>query len=249
MIFYFSGTGNSQLVAKQIAEITGDKICSINSYLKKNKSAIFYSKQPMVFVAPTYAWRIPKVVEKWIYKSHFKGNNILYFILTCGGGCGNASAYAKKICKKKGMFYYGLASVVMPENYVAMFPTPDESECHYIIEKAKPQIKKLATKIKKGKPFPKSQITLKDKLLSGIVNLLYYPLIVHDRGFTVSNECISCGKCAKRCPLENINIVNGKPIWKGNCTHCMACIGGCPKEAIEYKLNSKGKRRYYIMED
>lgn len=27
MIFYFSGTGNSQLAAKQIAETTGDEIC------------------------------------------------------------------------------------------------------------------------------------------------------------------------------------------------------------------------------
>ncbi|MFQ8599465.1 MAG: 4Fe-4S binding protein [Oscillospiraceae bacterium] len=36
---------------------------------------------------------------------------------------------------------------------------------------------------------------------------------------------------------------------EGNCTHCMACIGGCPTEAIDYKSISKGKRRYYIMEE
>ena len=30
MVFYFSGTGNSQLVAVRIAEMTGDKAVSIN---------------------------------------------------------------------------------------------------------------------------------------------------------------------------------------------------------------------------
>ena len=31
-----------------------------------------------------------------------------------------------------------------------------------------------------------------------------------------------------------------------NCTHCMACICYCPKEAIEYGKKSKGKPRYHF---
>ena len=43
----------------------------------------------------------------------------------------------------------------------------------------------------------------------------------------------------ERCPLNNIRLENGKPVWGKHCTHCMACICDCPKEAIEYieKLN------------
>lgn len=37
MVFYFSGTGNSQLVAVRIAEMTGDKAVSINRYMKKGE--------------------------------------------------------------------------------------------------------------------------------------------------------------------------------------------------------------------
>lgn len=51
--------------------------------------------------------------------------------------------------------------------------------------------------------------------------MLFYPLFVHDKGFSVSDRC----------------------------THCMACIGGCPAEAIEYKAKSKNCRRHYIMND
>ncbi len=45
-------------------------------------------------------------------------------VLTCGVGCGNAAAYAQKLCTEKGLRFCGLAPVVMPENYLAMFATP-----------------------------------------------------------------------------------------------------------------------------
>ena len=62
MIFYFSGTGNSQLVAQEIADVTNDELVSINQYLKANKRGCFESDKPWVFVTPTYAWRMGRVL-------------------------------------------------------------------------------------------------------------------------------------------------------------------------------------------
>ena len=59
-------------------------------------------------------------------------------------------------------------------------------------------------------------------------------------------KCNGCGLCATLCPLNNIEIVDGKPEWGKNCTHCMACINHCPKKAIEYGEKSKGKPRYHL---
>lgn len=249
MIFYFSGTGNSQFTAKRIAEAVGDETFSINKSLQEQKKESFQSQRPFVFVAPTYAWRIPKVVADWIREAHFEGNRDTYFVLTCGGSVGNASTYARALCKEKGLNFRGLAEVLMPENYLAMYPTPDETECRAIIAQAEPHIAELAALIQAGKDLPETAISFKDRLRSGPVNLLFYPTCVHDKGFTVSDACVSCGLCAKRCPLNNIRMEDGKPVWKGSCTHCMACIGGCPAKAIEYKLASRGQHRHYIMED
>lgn len=105
MIFYFSGTGNSQMATKQIEEIIHDKIISINQCLKEEKRKSYRSEHPLVFVRPTYAWRIPKVVEHWIYSTHFEGNHKAYFVLTCGSSCGIAAAYAKKLCVKKDLHF------------------------------------------------------------------------------------------------------------------------------------------------
>ena len=249
MIFYFSGTGNSQFAAKQIATQLDDELVSVNNCLKKGEKRKFTSKRPLVFVAPTYAWQMPKVMEQWILETEFDGNSDAYFILTCGGSVGNAANYAQKLCEKKKLRFLGLAPVSMPNNYVALSNTPDQAECAVILEKAKRRVSSLCASIQNAKPFPNASISLKDKIYSRLVNALYYPLFVHDKGFAASDSCTSCGKCAQRCPLNNINLADGKPVWNGNCTHCMACIGGCPTEAIEYKSASKGNRRYYIMED
>ena len=73
MIFYFSGTGNSQRAAIQMGEILGDEIVSMNKYLKKGEKDTFHSEDPLVFVAPTYSWQMPKVVERWILETKFEG--------------------------------------------------------------------------------------------------------------------------------------------------------------------------------
>lgn len=250
MVLYFSGTGNSQYAAIQIAKmIADDEVISINSYLKTGKKAVIHSERPLVFVAPTYCWRMPRVVEQWILKTDFKGCQDAYFILTCAGSCDNASAYAEKLCAKKGLRFCGLAPVFMPENYLAMFPTPGKEQCQAIVEQSASGIASLAEQIRAGQNFAAPSVSLGGKLKSGPVNPLFYALFVHDKGFTADGRCISCGKCAQRCPLNNIGMVNGRPVWKGNCTHCMACICGCPTEAIEYKKKSKGQHRHYIMKD
>ena len=82
MVFYFSGTGNSQLAAKQIAAELGYELVSINEHLKKGGKRTFRSERPLVFVAPIYAWRVPRVVEQWIRDNRFKGNLNAYFVLT-----------------------------------------------------------------------------------------------------------------------------------------------------------------------
>lgn len=250
MIFYFSGTGNSFLAAKQIAEQLDDELISINHCLKKGEKMTFRSERPLVFVAPIYAWRVPEVVEKWIRNMKFEGSKNAYFILTRGGGTGgNAAAYAKKLCSETDMIYQGLASVHMPENYIALSAAPSESECKRIIARAKPIFTELASQIRQGRPLKEAPVSFGDRLISGPFHVLYYRFFIKDKGFTVSDACVACGKCARRCPLNNIGMVSGRPVWNGNCTHCMACICGCPTEAIEYKSISKGKRRYDIMKE
>ena len=78
------------------------------------------------------------------------------------------------------------------------------------------------------------------------MNPVFYRFFVKAEAFRATEACIGCGKCVELCPLNNIHLENGKPVWGKNCTHCMACICYCPKEAIEYGKKSKGKPRYHF---
>ena len=62
MIFYFTGTGNSLYIAKRIAEITGDALVSMNDKIKQNDTQAIHTDNRLIFVVPTYGWRIPRIV-------------------------------------------------------------------------------------------------------------------------------------------------------------------------------------------
>lgn len=244
MILYFTGTGNSAYIAKILSENLQDELLSINERIKKNEYSDVYSKQPLVFVTPTYAWRIPKVVTKWIEMTEFRGNKDSYFVMNCGEDIGNAEKYLKKLCQKKRLSFKGVKEIVMPENYIALYNAPEPIEAKQIIERARPEIKDCAMKISSNDVFQKTTTSVLDKLKSSLVNDVFYPFVVKADKFNVGDTCIGCGICVKECPLNNIQLKDHKPIWDKNCTHCMGCICKCPTEAIEYGKNSIGKSRY-----
>lgn len=246
MLFCFSGTGNSAYVAREISQTVCDNLCLINDEMKVGALApqTIAVGERLIFVVPTYGWRIPRIVESWIRNSFFPGNHQAYFVMTCGSEIGNAGKYVRRLCRTKGFDYRGCAEIVMPENYIALFTTPDREEATKIITRAEPAIVRVAEEIEKGRMLTEPNLTASDKFKSSLVNTIYYPAIVHAKKFYATDACIECGKCQKDCPLNNIEIVDAKPRWGKDCTHCMACICGCPVEAIEYGEHSKGLPRY-----
>lgn len=244
MIVYFSGTGNSAYVAKRLQRELQDEGFDLFSSIRHRKKDALYAKQPWVIVAPTYAWRIPRVVHEWLKEVELTGSRELYFVMTCGGSIGNAGAYLERLCKEKGWSYQGCMQIVMPENYIALYDAPKKQEALTIIHNAEKQIAEAAEYIRTHRRIPKPEISVRDFVNSAWINPLFYPLIVHADKFYATDACISCGKCEQVCPLGNIQRKQGVPDWGKSCTHCMACICSCPKEAIEYGNSSKGKVRY-----
>ena len=222
MIYYFTGTGNSRYIARKLHQQLNEDYISMNTLIRNNDHSLQNIQGTLVFVVPAYAWRIPRIVEEWIRLTAFKD------------------------VEKKGFNYRGTMEIIMPENYLAMFNTPEDDEAKKIIKQADPIIKEAVSYIHQHLPFPGMSLQLKDKFQSSIVNTVFYPLFVKAAAFYSTDECIGCGLCEKLCPLKNIQIKDHRPVWGKECTHCMACIARCPKKAIEYGKKSIGKNRYYI---
>lgn len=56
---------------------------------------------------------------------------------------------------------------------------------------------------------------------------------IKQKGYTITESCIGCGKCAKVCPQRCIE--KGKPyqIDHNHCLHCGNCFENCPVKAIK----------------
>ncbi len=244
MILYFSGTGNSAHVAKKLEAQLGDTALNLAYYIKKDIHQPIHSDRPWVIVVPTYAWQIPHVVKDWLLQTELTGSRDAYFVMTCGDDIGNAAKYNVTLCEKKNWIHKGTARIVMPENYIALFDAPDLETSKRIVTAASRVIKKTGDYILQGGNLPVKKITFKDKILSGPVNKGFNRFYVKANKFYTKDSCTGCGLCEQLCPINNIKMKDGNPVWGDYCTHCMACICGCPMEAIEYGKTSVGKVRY-----
>ncbi len=246
MILYFTGTGNSRYVAEKIAEYTNDQTISINKRLMKDSTDMIDCHGHLVIVVPTYAYRIPKVVYEWLQKTPLTHVSGAWFVMTCGANAGNEEQDLRDLCKGKGIPFKGKMQLVMPDNYIPMYNPSSPSEAAKILDNVDPKIKKIAGMIIRDESFPDHKNEKLGALIGRTGNPLFYRFYVKTKNFKATDKCISCGLCAHNCPLNNIRLVDGKPVWGNSCTHCVACISLCPKEAIEYGFMTKKRNRYHL---
>ena len=205
MICYFSGTGNSRYIAGQIAEALQEKVIDLNAKIKSHDTTPLQTGSNLIVVTPTYAWRIPRIVSEWIFKTEFIGAERVWFVMDCGSEIGNAAKYNRQLAEQKHLHYMGTAQVVMPENYIAMFNAPQAEQARSIVREAEPKIQNAITHIKAGQEFSAPRNNLYDRFMSGPVNPIFYRFFVKADAFTASDACIGCGKCVRECPLNNIH--------------------------------------------
>lgn len=205
MILFFTGTGNSRYIARRIADSLGDELLDMNKRIKAWDTSEINTEARLVFVVPTYGWRIPRIVEKWIDETRFSGAFKVWFVMDCGGEIGDADKYIRRLCSRKSFDYMGVKQIVMPENYVAMFGVPNAEQAARIIEKAQPDITDASETIKAEKKFAQPRRNAYDKLMSDIVNPVFYKFFVKADAFTAmtsASGAASVQKCARSTTLN-----------------------------------------------
>lgn len=246
MVLYFSATGNTEFIAREIARGLNDECINLLDRIKRSDHSVLHSEKPFVICAPVYVCEMPRFLSKYLKEQTFSGSRAVYFIFTSGGYCGISGVLAKSMFQKKGMTYRGHAEFKMPRNYVASdaysMLSPQETEGR--IREAHSMIPTVVSSIKSGKPLVSRHVFLFESIITLPFNPVWCKLKLRAKDFLTTDKCISCGKCVKLCPLNNIALANGTPVWGDSCTHCMACIGNCPTEAIEYGSISLGKEKY-----
>lgn len=239
MILYFSATGNCKYVAERIAEAFDDTAISI----EKADTHISLSENEMIgFVTPVNWWELPILTREYMQRLTVKSSRAPYaFIVTTYGttpGC--TFADAKKILKARGVELNAGFSVKMPDNWTPIFDLSDPEKVKQQNTEAEDFIDAVLNAIRKRSTG--NQMQHKKPLA---VKLFTDPFLNAERrtkNFYVEDTCIGCGLCAKRCPVQAIDIREKKPVWvKEQCALCLRCLHHCPKFAIQYG-NGKTKQ-------
>lgn len=243
-IFYFSGTGNSLQVSKDIAlQLQDMELLSIPKIMNNNEIKIQSESIGIVF--PVYMWGLPLIVENFIKKLNINKSTYVFAVANFGGIPGNALKQVNDLIENKGAKLNAGFIINMPGNYIVMYGARSKDNQIKTFEKEKIKVQQIVEIIKgkKNYEYEKSKIVI-DRIFGPLVYKGIYKIHTADKLFLTKDNCNGCGVCEKVCGVKNIEIKNGKPIWKNNCEQCMACIQYCPQEAIEYDKKTIGRKRY-----
>jgi len=240
VVFYFSGTGNSLMVAKDIAKEMQN--CEIRSMSNNKNCGLQAGYETIGFVFPTYFRGEPNIVHEFISRLNLKNNpdSYYYAVTTCGKYEGNALIHIKHLLKRKNIALHFAKKLDMFSNYVIAYEMRD------IVEKETEQSEKeLANIIHsiKNREINKLPVT---ELLQEVIYRIFIKYVHNmDKNYNISNDCISCGICKKVCPVDNIDFDdNNRPYFKHHCEQCLSCIQYCPNKAINYKNRTQNRKRY-----
>lgn len=81
MVLYFSGTGNSRYIAAQIAQALCVPTLDLNVRIQAADTSPVQTGPDIVLVTPTYAWRIPRIVEQWLEATPLPQAQRIWFVM------------------------------------------------------------------------------------------------------------------------------------------------------------------------
>ena len=248
-LFYYSGTGNTLHVAREIQKrILNTKLIPIVSLLNKKKIESRCDSAGIIF--PLNAFSIPKVVEDFLKKADFSKCSYVFAFSTrfC------ASSIFEKISEimtKNETYLNAGFSVGTPDNYLNIFPDIRREDIKKMDNILQRDLDSICEKIREHKEyFQKEKFSLMfvSRTLHPIVNLIYKKTnyFNYEKKFYVNDKCNGCGICGRVCLSGKIILKEGKPLWQKEveCFKCLACINFCPTQAIQNGKKTSISGRY-----
>ena len=244
-IYYFSGTGNSLKMAKDIANrLQNSELISMAANM--DKASELTPQGAAGFVFPVYHCGLPRLVEEFISSINLTNAGYIYIVCTYGSTGGNAGCISqmRRICRSKGAKLNAAFYVKHVNNFMLTmwdnFPWPafevtQERNHAALHESAYKRAKHIAEVVSARKNYFDRSIIEHIAPIVVKYRHFYNTVKSNDKAFYCTDSCTYCGLCADVCPTSNIDLDNGRPAWKSEtCQRCLACLHLCPPASVQY---------------
>ena len=259
VLFYFSGTGNSLAVARNIAKGLTDAI--VVPMLKEDaETYIAVDTEWIGLIYPIHMNAVPRAVVKFIEKLRSVSGHYLFAVATHGGIPGMSELYLNEVLKKQQLALDAYFEVELINNTPkGVAPKPlmrlnwELGITTEIVEAKLRTAEVLMDEILRS-VLAKERKTLHDptsnstKVSYGMMKLLWR---VSEKSkpkldFILDEACTGCGLCETVCTTNRIKVKEDKPQWvTEDCNYCYACFNYCPVQAIGVKYYTKKLGRYH----
>jgi len=241
-IYYFSGTGNSLKIAKDLCRLLPEaRIVPINKKLLTKDIVDHSAKIGLVF--PVYAEGLPVMVEKFIDKLEGKRGVYFFGISNFGESAGGSLSQLRQLLERKGMQLQAAFAIKMPDNFNIFYPPASEVEVQADLKAQEEKMGYIAEMINTCQRISVPSVAV--SLETGSWQRPPFEPSNADKKFWVDEKCNGCGVCAKVCPADNISLTERKPVWYHHCELCLACFQWCPRQAIQHEDKTTKWGRYH----
>jgi len=265
-IYYFSGTGNSLHVARELRDRFPEaRLLPMVQHMREEQPGS--SADVVGFVFPIHLTNMPYPVEDFIEKLNVDSASYIFAAATRISTSYIADIRLNRILKKKGKTLDTFLIMNMAANSPCglvpkYFPGFKKMVAGWIARIAPEKLAEMESAVQEKLDFIVETVNARRRHWDGrnilsltgkhLNSLLMSPMEKSTRRqtipFTVDSDCTACGLCEEVCLSGRITMIDSRPVWRTEvpCWFCYACFNSCPEQAILVKGRYEKKLGRYL---